>query len=86
MNLYKDFKVSKIFYCSFDNVVNDTTNHYPSEYFKLFKTKLVKSTYAYSWNQIRLCNIHPSYGLCNGRSFICREFQKNAIDVETLVV
>ena len=77
------FSGDEMIYYSFDKAVDDTANHYPTEFLNsltpsglpphLLKLKL-------GCPIILLWNLDPSNGLCNSTRLIYRNFQNNAID------
>ncbi|XP_021769711.1 ATP-dependent DNA helicase PIF1-like [Chenopodium quinoa] len=86
--LIEHFQGNKVVYKSFDAMLNDTCNIYPSE----FINKLCPggmSPYELVHKKdcpvILLRNIMPSNGLCNGTRLICKIFRPNVIICEIYV-
>jgi ATP-dependent DNA helicase PIF1 len=76
----------KIYY-SFDSAVDDTHNHYPSEFLNsLTPNGLPPHVLRLKINSpvILLRNLDPSNGLCNGTRLIVKAFQGNVIDAEII--
>ncbi|KAL6865420.1 hypothetical protein ACP4OV_016571 [Aristida adscensionis] len=76
----------KVYY-SFDSVVDDPHNHYPSEFLNsLTPNGLPPHVLHLKINCpiILLRNLDPSNGLCNGTRLIVKAFQKNVIDAEII--
>jgi ATP-dependent DNA helicase PIF1 len=76
----------KIYY-SFDSAVDDTQNHYPSEFLNsLTPNGLPPHVLRLKINcpVILLRNLDPSNGLCNGTRLIAKAFQGNVIDAEII--
>jgi ATP-dependent DNA helicase PIF1 len=88
MRMISRFQGDEMVYHSFDSVVDDPNNYYPTEFLNtltpnglpphVLKLKI-------GCPVILLRNIDPANGLCNGTRLIVRGFQKNTIDVEIVL-
>jgi ATP-dependent DNA helicase PIF1 len=75
-------------YRSFDEVVDDPNNYYPSEFLNtLMPNGLPPHVLKLKKNcpVILLRNINPANGLCNGTRVVVRNFQKNVIDAKIVL-
>ncbi|XP_021717621.1 uncharacterized protein LOC110685398 [Chenopodium quinoa] len=86
--LIEQFLGNKVIYKSFDAMLNDTCNIYPSEFVnKLCPGGMSPHELVLKKDcpVILLRNIMPSDGLCNGTRLICKIFQPNVIVCEISV-
>jgi ATP-dependent DNA helicase PIF1 len=88
MKMIDMFQDGEMVYHSFDSVVDDPRNYYPSEFLNsltpnglpphVLKLKL--------WCPVILLrNIDPANGLCNGTRLVVRGFRRNTVDAEIVV-
>eukprot|EP00267_Zea_mays_P028013 XP_008657432.1 ATP-dependent DNA helicase PIF1-like [Zea mays] len=88
MRMIDRFQWEQMMYHSFDTVVDDPNNYYPSEFLNpltpnglpphVLKLKI-------GCPIMLLRNIDPANGLCNGTRLVVRGFQKNSIDAEIVL-
>jgi ATP-dependent exoDNAse (exonuclease V) alpha subunit len=88
MRMIIRFQGDEMVYHSFDSVVDDPYNYYPSEFLNtltpnglpphVLKLKI-------GCPVILLRNIDPASGLCNGTRLVVRGFQRNTVDAEIMV-
>jgi ATP-dependent exoDNAse (exonuclease V) alpha subunit len=88
MRMIIRFQGDEMVYHSFDSVVDDPYNYYPSEFLNtltpnglpphVLKLKI-------GCPVILLRNIDPAGGLCNGTRLVVRGFQRNTVDAEIMV-
>jgi len=88
MKMIGSFQGGEVEYHSFDSVVDDPHNYYPSEFLNtltpnglpphVLKLKV-------GCPIILLRNIDPANGLCNGTRLVVRGFQRNTIDAEIVL-
>jgi ATP-dependent DNA helicase PIF1 len=88
MKMIDSFQGGEVEYHSFDSVVDDPHNYYPSEFLNtltpnglpphMLKLKV-------GCPIILLRNINPTNRLCNGTRLVIRGFQRNTIDAEIVL-
>ncbi|XP_066311145.1 uncharacterized protein [Miscanthus floridulus] len=84
----EDGNGGEMVYHSFDFVVDDPHNYYPSEFLNsLTPNELPPDVLKLKLGCpiILLRNIDPANGLCNGTRLVVRGFRRNTIDAEIMV-
>jgi ATP-dependent DNA helicase PIF1 len=88
MRMIDRFQREQMMYHSFDTVVDDPNNYYPSEFLNTLTPNglpphVLKLKIGCPIMLLR--NIDPANGLCNGTRLVVRGFQKNSIDAEIVL-
>jgi hypothetical protein len=88
MKMISCFQGDEMVYHSFDSVVDDPHNYYPSEFLNTLTPNGLPPhvlKFKIGCTVILLRNIDPAGGLCNGTRLVVRGFQRNTIDAEIMV-
>jgi ATP-dependent DNA helicase PIF1 len=88
MRMIDHFQGEQMLYYSFDTVMDDPNNYYPSEFLNTLTPNglpphILKLKVGCPIMLLR--NIDPANGLCNGTRLVVRGFQKNSIDAEIVL-